>query len=67
MLKIQLNLDKLKEWINKFQTTRHTHTTKARSSSFPLGFVDIKASCSTVATWSMLSQDNTHNLEENTH
>ena len=26
MLKIQLSLDQLKEWINKFQTTRHTHT-----------------------------------------
>jgi len=25
MLKIQLSLDQLKEWINKFQTTRHTH------------------------------------------
>jgi len=24
MLKIQLSLDNLKEWINKFQTTRHT-------------------------------------------
>jgi len=24
MLKIQMNLDHLKEWINKFQTTRHT-------------------------------------------
>ena len=28
MLKIQLSLDHLKEWINKFQTTRHTHNNK---------------------------------------
>ena len=53
MLKIQLSLDQLKEWINKFQTTRHTHTTTARSSSFPLGFGDIKASCSTISPYLM--------------
>jgi len=45
-----MNLDHLKEWINKFQTTRqHTHPA-TRSSSFPLGFGDIKASCSTRTT-----------------
>jgi len=45
-----MNLDQLKERIKKFQTTRqHTHPT-ARSSSFPLGFGDIKLSCSTGET-----------------
>ena len=45
-----MNLDHHKEWINKFQTTRHTHTTTTRSSSFPLGFGDIKTSCSMLFT-----------------
>ena len=50
MLKIQMNLDQLKERIKKFQTTRqHTHPA-ARSSSYPLGFGDIKASFSTPPT-----------------
>jgi len=47
-----MNLDQLNEWINKFQTTRqHTHPA-ARSSSFPLGFGDIKTSCST--SWTIV-------------
>jgi len=45
-----MNLDHLKEWINKLKTTRqHTHPVM-RSSSFPRGFGDIKTSCSTQGT-----------------
>jgi len=40
MLKIQLSLDQLKEWINKFQPTRHTHTTWWHSHRALLGFVN---------------------------